>query len=332
MNHSPTYSELLAGLSHQAMEQAANWYALLGSDGVTEIDRQQWRLWLEKNSENERAWLYVESVSRRFKPLRSTPDPRQAAEGVWEANKRILKRRDILGGLFSLFGVGVVTWSTWRYTPIAIMAEAWHAEYQTEVGEIRDVVLSDGSQLWLNTQTAVSEHFDRQRRRLKLHHGEVLIDTAADANRQFSVVTPHGNLVALGTRFTVYTTAETSLIAVYQGRVSIQPTTTQPIIIEAGQQIRFDSHSYGALENASKARTSWHRRVLVAQNLSLAALVGELRRYRHGHVGLHPDLESLEVFGQFPITQTDETLDMLAEVLPIKIQRTLPWWVTIEPK
>jgi transmembrane sensor len=38
----------------------------------------------------------------------------------------------------------------------------------------------------------------------------------------------------------------------------------------------------------------------------------------------------LPVIGSYPSTDPDRALRMLEGVLPIRIKRTLPWWVSIE--
>jgi len=123
--------------SHHAMEQAAEWYALLGSEEATEHDQRHWLAWLEQDPEHQQAWQYVESISRRFEPLQSTPDPRRTAEGLWEANTRLLQRRQVLAGIAGLAGAGLLGWGAWRHTPLPLMARhrrdpraaaaGWHA-------------------------------------------------------------------------------------------------------------------------------------------------------------------------------------------------------------
>jgi len=66
--------------------------------------------------------------------------------------------------------------------------------------------------------------------------------------------------------------------------------------------------------------------------MSLGEVVKELRRYRNGYLGIAPEVAHLRVFGSFPLRDTDNTLSMLASALPIRIQRTLPWWVSIEAR
>jgi len=317
--------------SHRAMEQAAEWYALLRSAEATERDQARWRAWLDKDPEHQRAWQYVESISHRFEPIQSTPDPRRTAEGLWEANVRVLQRRRVLAGIAGLAGAGLLGWGTWRHTPLPLMARAWRADYRTATGETHEVELPDGTRLWLNTATAVNRDYNDRQRRLHLVTGEILIDTAADPSRPLTVATPQGRLRALGTRFTVRLDGEQTLLAVYGGAVALRTTQGAEDTLQTRQQVRFGLEGIDAIQPADPAREAWSRGVLMAQDMTLRELVAELRRYRHGHLGLAPEVADLRVFGNFPLTDTDDTLDMLAGALPVRIRRTLPWWVSIEP-
>lgn len=320
--------------SHRAMEQAAEWYALLKSEEVSEGDRARWRAWLDGDPEHRLAWRYVESVSSRFAPIHSTPDPRRTADGLWEANTRLLQRRRVLAGFVGLAGIGLLGWATWRHTPLPLMARAWRADHHTATGETREVVLSDGTRVWLNTATAINQDYSTSERRLQLVAGEILIDTASDTfgvgPRPFYVDTPQGRLQALGTRFTVRLDGEQTFLAVYEGAVEAHNRSGSRTVLEAGQQTRFSPDALGEVQPADTAREAWSRGVLVAQDILLREVVAELRRYRNGHLGLAPEVAEFRVFGNFPLKDTDDALDMLAAALPVRISRTLPWWVSIE--
>jgi len=145
------------------------------------------------------------------------------------------------------------------------------------------------------------------------------------------VETPSGWLRALGTRFSVRLDGEQTLLAVYEGAVEARTRGGAQTTLPAGRQLRFSPDSLGPVQPADPAREAWRRGVLVAKNITLSKVVAELRRYRHGHLGLAPEVAKLRVFGNFPLTDTDDTLDMLAAALPVRIRRTLPWWVSIEP-
>jgi len=317
---------------HQAMEQAAEWYALLRSGEATEADRRGWQTWLDSHPDHCRAWSYVEAVSRNFDPIHTTADPKLTADKLWAANTRVLQRRRVLTSIAGLAGTGLLGWLTWRHTPLPAMALAWAADHRTATGEMREVALPDGTRAWLNTATAFNEDYSASQRRLHLLHGEILIETAHDAQRPFYVDTAHGRLQALGTRFTVRLDEKETFLAVYEGAVEVRTNAGASAVVRSGQQVHFTPDALGAPEPADVAREAWSRGMLVAHNIPLSEVVQELRRYRSGHLGVAPEVAGLRVFGNFPLHDTDETLALLSEALPVRIHRRMGWWVSIEPK
>lgn len=320
-------------LPHQAMEQAAEWFALLRSGEATATDRAQWQAWLNSSAENEQAWHYVECISERFKPIQSSPKRRNAANAFRTVNSRPGRRRQIVLGIAALMGAGTLGWVTWRHSPLPGIALAWTADYRTGTGEIREIMLSDNTRVWLNAASAFNEDYRNNQRRLHLVAGEILIQTATDAFRPFVVDTPQGQLRALGTRFTMRLEQAETFVAVYEGAVEVRTAATgTTAVIPAGQQTRFTSTSLAAGETADPAREAWTRGILIAQNIPLAEVVQELRRYHNGHLGIAPEVANLPVFGSYPANDPDRALAMLESVMPIRVRRTLPWWVSIEPR
>lgn len=318
--------------SHEILEQAAEWYALLRSEEADAGDRERWQAWMATAAEHRRAWGYVESVSRHFATLQTAPDPRGTAEELWKANGRMMQRRRALGSLVAVVGIGLAGWLTWRSTPLPYLTRTRNADYRTATGEIREIALPDGSRVWLNTATAIREAYDARYRTLSLIEGEILIDTASDPSRPFVVETPQGRLRALGTRFAVRRRGESSELSVHAGAVEIATQSGAWNVVPAGRRTHFTHDGIAPLAPTDSAGEAWSRGVLIVEDMRLGELVEELRRYRSGHLGLSPSVADLKVFGSFPIDDTDATLDMLASALPIRIQRRLPWWVSIEPQ
>ncbi|MCY1371995.1 Protein FecR [compost metagenome] len=82
----------------------------------------------------------------------------------------------------------------------------------------------------------------------------------------------------------------------------------------------------------TQARQSWSKGVLLADDMPLGAFVQELSHYRHGHLAVAPEVADLRVVGSYPLHDSDQALAMLEGVLPIRVNRLLPWWVTLEPR
>ena len=102
------------------------------------------------------------------------------------------------------------------------------------------------------------------------------------------------------------------------------------MLIEAGQQTTFSQDRIQPPTSADHAREAWAQQLIVANDISLASLVEELSRYQYGHLAAAPAVAELRVMGTYPADQPELALAMLEKALPIKINRLLPWWVTLD--
>lgn len=312
-------------LSHASLQQAAQWYVRLQDPQGGSQAQQHWQTWLGQNPEHQAAWRYVERVSQRFAHL--TDEPIGAGRALRSTRRQTLKT------LLVLCAGSTLAWGTWRGTALPRVISGWSADYATASGEIRDALLADGTHIWLNALSAMDVRFDAQQRLLHLRFGEVLIDTAKDLQRPFLVDTAHGHLRALGTRFSVLHSEDSTTLNVFDGRVEVRTADGQQVrIIESGQQAVFGRHTIRSTVPASATREAWSRGVLLADNLPLGQLIGELNRYRPGHLGCDPAVAHLPVMGSFPLKDSEHALRLLEAALPIQVDRVLPWWVSVGPK
>lgn len=315
--------------SHAVLEQAAYWYATLRDGQASAQQRAHWQAWLGADQMHEQAWRYVEGVSRNFEPLRGRPDTHLAADALGIAAERMQSRRRLLTAMAAVSTGTLCGWLGWREALLPPALMAWGADYRTATGEQREITLADGSRAWLNTASAIDLAFSARARRVTLVRGEVFIATAKGA-RPFYVETGHGRLQALGTRFNVRCEGERTWLAVYEGAVEIRTAKGAVRVLKAGQQAHFSAGHIGDSQAADAAREAWTQGSLLADNISLREVVQELRRYRHGHLGVADEVADLRVYGNFPIQDSERVLRMLASALPIRIEQPLPWWASIE--
>lgn len=317
--------------SSAVLEAAADWFAVLRADQATPRDRQRWRAWLEASAEHQAAWRHVERLGQTFAGLQQAPDPVQAADSLLQAHQRLRQRRGALACIVGAAGAGALGLLAWPQA--SRWAVAWGAQYQTATGERRQIALADGTQIWLNTATALNVDFTPSRRRIVLLAGEIFIDTAKDPARGFVVDTEQGRLRALGTRFNVRQAVGETQLAVYEG--SVEATLhdgRHSVIVPAGRQLDLAGDHIGAPQPADMARQAWTRGLLLAHDIALRDVVQELRRHRRGHIGVDDAVAELKVYGSFPLGDTDRALAMLATVLPVRIHQPLPWWTRVEAR
>ncbi|EPN66608.1 regulatory protein, partial [Pseudomonas syringae pv. actinidiae ICMP 19101] len=98
------------------------------------------------------------------------------------------------------------------------------ADYNSGVGEQRKVALSDGSQVQLNTASAVDVRFDAQQRLIKLLQGEMLMTASAD-QRPLNLLSAEGAVRAStgSSRFNLRQMDGRTQLAVFAGAIEVAP-------------------------------------------------------------------------------------------------------------
>ncbi|QLF95006.1 FecR domain-containing protein [Pseudomonas sp. ABC1] len=310
------------------MQQAARWYARLNGEADDADTRQAWQTWLAEDDRHRSAWAYVERVSQRFQALQPGSDLH--AQTLRQAGQQLRSRRQHLRTLALLLGAPVLGWLSWRHTALPERLSVWRADHRN-ASRVLALRLGDGSQAWLNSDSALNETFTTDLRHLALLRGEVLIDTARDP-RPFIVETEQGRLRALGTRFSVRLRDGATQLSVFQGAVEIRPHDGGVHVVQAGEQSLFDRRSILDSGPAQALREGWSHGLLQASDTRLEELIAELAPHIRGHLGVAPEIADLRVMGTYPLHDPQQTLDMLASALPIRIARPLPWWTTLEAR
>jgi transmembrane sensor len=206
---------------------------------------------------------------------------------------------------------------------------AWSADYHTAVGERRTLVLADGTELILNTDSAINVQYQAHERRIRLISGELLITTAKDPlARPFLIETEHGTAQALGTRYTVRQLPQTTAVNVYQGAVRIRPrhASEQPVVLQAGQQGRYDDQQVLSVAQADQSGIDWSKGFIVARSMRLADLMAELNRYSSASLSCDPSIGDLLVSGSFPLDDIGKVVETLAATLDVQAESVSRFW------
>src|SRR5690606_1313609 len=195
----------------------------------------------------------------------------------------------------------------------------------------RTATLSDGTQIVLNSATAVVIDFNDTRRLIQLMSGEIMITTAAGFQSASGigivcpllVETAQGVLCALGTRFTVRRFDDLwrgkSSVAVFEGAVEIQPATGPVRRLETGWQAAFTRDGIITMGTAQETDTAWRRGMIVAEDMPLIDFLAELSRYRPGYIVCDERVADLPVSGIFHVKDTDKALQFLAQTQPVSV-------------
>ncbi|MBP2261837.1 FecR domain-containing protein [Pseudomonas sp. BP8] len=316
MNQPPTPAQ------KEAVREAARWFARLSSGSATPSDHGRWQRWYQASELNREVWQRMQAVTHNIDGLPA----RLASATLLGAGHA---RRQVLLGMATVFGGATLGAFAWRSDG----PRAWSADCRSGIGERREVKLADGSQLLLDTDSAVDVRFDGQRRLLVLRRGRVLITTARDAAaRPFMIDTRDGRVLALGTRFSVSQDEHGSEVAVLEKAVQLTVDAKPALRLEAGQRASFGPAGIGAVHDNDASVASWEQGSLIAIDRPLGQLIDELSRYRPGVLRCAPEVAGLKVSGTFPITDTDLALTALESTFAVDIVRRTRWWVTVKAR
>jgi transmembrane sensor len=306
--------------------EAADWMVQLQSGSATDDDRRAIAQWQGRSAQHAQAWQRAEAILGDFNSV-----PGAIASDTLKriGRKKPLGRRQALGLLLL---AGPATWLAYRAVPW----QQWTADQHTAIGEQKQLTLPDGTRVLVNTASSLNIAFTDQVRRIELLKGEVLITTAKDPSphhRPFVVQTRHGTARALGTRFSVRVGEQRSKVAVLAGAVEMLPEhAASGVIVKAGEQGAFSVDSVAAVEPLDVSALTWENGMMLAQHMRLADVLEELGRYRSGVLRCHAAVADLMVSGAFSLRDTDASLRLLQETLPVKVSSLTGYWVTIEPR
>jgi transmembrane sensor len=311
-------------LPRPVLEAAADWHVRLKFDAGARRAGTEAALaqWLSASEQHRLAWALVQRMDRQLGLL-----PQRASLSALTGAGQ---RRTVLKGLLLMVGGAGLGWAGHGNTPW----RGWVADHRTAPGERRQIALADGGGVDLNTATALDVRYDADRRLLRLHEGEILVQTAADsvaaAPRPFIVQTPHGRIRALGTRFGVRIDGDRSRVAVYEHAVEVDPQATGGVLrLQAGEATAFAATAIAPKQAADSDQLSWTRGMLVAIDQRLADFLVDLSRYRRSRIDCDPAVAGLRITGAYRIDDIDHVLSSLTLSHPVRIRHFTPLWTRV---
>jgi len=311
-------------VSARVLDEAITWQLRLGEGAASAEIRKELQGWLNESTEHAKAWAQLGGIDQHLGTINS-PTARRALQISAHAGRRTTGRALLGLALMGALGVGMALQSQ----PLPV----WLADERTAAGEQQSITLTDNTHIQLNSRSALDIRFNQQERRLFLHSGEVLVETAAGTDpRPFVVETEQGDLRALGTRFIVRRENDATRLIVLRSAVAALPGNLQAgRTVRAGEQVVMHRDHLDDNQDAPIAADAWSRGMLVVEDLPLGELLARLGEYRPGYLGLDPSLESLRISGSFPLHDTDRALAALPPSLPVQIERHTDWWVKVVP-
>lgn len=336
--------------------QAAAWLASRDRGDWSEREQAQLDAWLGADTAHRVAWLRVASAweqSDRLKALGAgvgagvvpprghwtlSPffDPQHAlaaspdrASRTTDAKPATRWQRTLARGLAaaSVLLLVVAAFVVFRYPPEPAVQPAW---YQTGVGGSETVMLADGSQALLSSDTALSVALSRRERDIVLRRGEAFFSVHKDAQRPFVVSAGDYRVIAVGTRFAVRRDTHQMRVVVTRGLVRMEsvgsadaPARTTMLPAGSVALVEGDAVQVSRLTiDAARRLLSWRDGYVSFHDTPLADAAAEFNRYNTRQLELgDPGIAALRVGGHFRADNIDAFVRLLEQVFPVRAEQ-----------
>lgn len=315
--------------------QAALWIVKL-ERGLSEEEAHDLEVWLSASPAHSDCFLHYAESWEKTEALSSLADlfPRARPHSLAP------ERRRLIGGLSgaiaaSLVLVAVVTF----FSNPAAQKPPSTLSYETAIGGLSRVALSDGSVLTLNTNTKVDVTIGPETRRLQLEFGEIHIDVEKDPSRPLIVEAGGTVFEAVGTEFNIRIDESQHVeLLVTEGLVrvgvaakalfsseEIAPSRIDDLLVSQGERVRLkgiDRAVETVPEIDIEVELSWQQGNLIFRGEPLSEAVAEISRYTSVEfVIVDENLKAIRVAGLFKSGDVAGFLDSLEANFDIKHER-----------
>jgi len=330
----------------ERLEAASRWVFKIDEGSLSASDKAAFCTWLDENPKNGDVLLEVASVWDKTDALARLADlfPRETADSQEQATPRYWPWAPGLAfaaSLTMLFVAAFLWLPRQEANPISDQfIPIQTAMYETGIGERETVLLPDGSEVVLNTNSQLSLNFSPSARVLHLKRGEILIRAASDPARPLSVIAAERIVQAVGTEFTVEITEDQRVeVLVTEGKVvvGVQPLNVgmsgnlnsigdtliaPPVLtqhkentVSAGEEVILsDSDTVKTAVTADdiEVKLSWNEDRLIFRSEPLEKALQEVERYTTVEfILLDESLRTRTVSGRFRSGDVDALLASL---------------------
>lgn len=306
-------------LQDEITTQACTWFALIVDGSATPDERQAWERWMQADVRHAKAYADLERLWTMSAGLARVQPP---------APRSISRRRFVqwasAASVSAVAAGSVMLWLKGENLP-------W-GDVRTTVGERRSERLPDGTQVELAGNTAFDLDFSGPERRVKMLRGEAFFQVQPNPVRPFRVDAGAGSLTTVGADFCLSCLGDAVDLSVSKHALRVV-AGGQQAELNAGQTLHYSAQGLGDIQRAELEQVlAWRTGRLVFFDTPLAKVVSSLERWRSGRIFITDErLATRPVSLIINLQHPEQMLDVLAQALPIRLQRFTPLLTLIQP-
>ncbi|HTO42082.1 MAG TPA: FecR domain-containing protein [Rhizomicrobium sp.] len=275
--------------------------------------------WLAQSDAHMVAYLRADAAWKRadklivLRPTRA----RRIAETLKDALP-VIRRVAVAGVVLAVIGFATVDYLN---TPPGKL-------YTTPVGGRETITLVDGSQIALNTDTALRLDLSGKDRKVWLDKGEAYFHVTHNAQRPFRVYAGERTVTDLGTKFSVRREPARFEVAVMEGKVAFdagKAANRKPIDMTPGDVLVATATTLSLTRKPPRALAEslgWQRGLLIFDNTTLADAVAQFNRYNGEKLTVAKSAGHLPVVGTFRTNDAEAFARVIAQVFGLHTAKT----------
>jgi transmembrane sensor len=306
-------------------EEAAAWVTQLEGRAPAADERARFDDWIGRSPTHASAY---EEALRTWRDLAAMRESEQYRSLLGQPTLR----ERIVSGLRAprWFAVAVGTAAVAAIVWLGISLDALpflHRPTQvaTQVAEVRETTLPDGTRVVLGAQSQLSFEVTQRVRRAAVVGGDAYFAVTHDAARPFTVTIDDVQVRVVGTQFEIRRRSGEVSVAVAEGTVDVSSTTATaaPVRLHRGEALTAGDNAplaVRAIEPTDIA--AWRSGRLVYDNAELRDVVADANRYARSRIVIaDAQLESLRVTTSFRTSQVEGMIETLQAALPLVAER-----------
>jgi transmembrane sensor len=316
----------------QALKQEAmDWLARLSSGTVTQADAVALKRWCSESQAHAEAfaeanllWDVLGPAARNAAARADVPDRQPAS---WQTS---FGRRVFLGGSAAAAIAAATSLMVWPPLDLWPSVSDLMAQYHTRTGEQRQIAMSGGATVEMNTRTSLNIAASAGGAgRIELIAGEAVVTTGEAGSGSVVVTAASGRLSATEAKFDIRFDGPSVCVTCLEGAVDVEHRGATATLQEK-QQVVYSESGLGQIVPVDPAVvTSWRTGVLIFRQELLSRAVEEINRYRPGRIILvDASLGRRRIDASFRLDRIDEIVPQIEQVFGARV-RTLPGGIVL---